>query len=49
MTLEVGIAPDLENWILGWGSHAVVLDPPELREQIASIARAMALQYRQGA
>ncbi|MCX6972529.1 MAG: WYL domain-containing protein [Verrucomicrobia bacterium] len=48
MTLEVGIAPDLENWILGWGSHAVVLDPPELREQIASIARTMALQYRQG-
>jgi proteasome accessory factor B len=49
MTLEVGIAPDLENWILGWGCHAIVLDPPELREQIASIARAMALQYRQQA
>jgi proteasome accessory factor B len=45
MTLEVGIAPDLENWILGWGSHAVVLEPQELRDQIASIARAMALQY----
>ena len=45
MTLDVGIAPDLENWILGWGSHAVVMDPPELREQIASIARSMALQY----
>jgi len=48
MTLEVGIAPDLENWILGWGSHAVVLEPAELRAQIASTARAMALQYRQG-
>ena len=46
MTLEVGIAPDLENWILGWGSHAVVLEPEGLREQIASTARAMALQYR---
>ena len=46
MTLEVGIAPDLENWILGWGSHAVVLEPAELRAQIASTARAMALQYR---
>lgn len=46
MTLEVGIAPDLENWILGWGSHAVVEEPKELRESIASIARAMALQYR---
>lgn len=46
MTLDVGIAPDLENWILGWGSHAAVLEPPELREQIAATARAMALQYQ---
>jgi proteasome accessory factor B len=46
MLLEVGLAPDLENWILGWGSHAVVLEPKELRESIASTARAMALQYR---
>ncbi len=45
LTLKVGIAPDLENWILGWGSHALVLEPVELREQIASIARRMALQY----
>jgi len=45
MSLEVGLAPDLENWILGWGSHAVVLEPKELRESIASTARAMALQY----
>ena len=46
MTLDVGLAPDLENWILGWGSHAEVLEPRELRESIASTARAMALQYR---
>lgn len=46
MTLEVGVAPDLVNWILGWGSHAVVLEPADLREEIASTARAMALQYR---
>lgn len=46
LTLEVGIAPDLENWILGWGSHAVVIEPESLREQIASTARAMALQYQ---
>lgn len=45
MTLEVGLAPDLENWILGWGSHALVLEPKELRESIAATARAMALQY----
>jgi len=45
LTLNVGIAPDLENWILSWGRHAEVLEPKELREQIASTARAMALQY----
>lgn len=45
MTLEVGLAPDLENWILGWGMHAKVLEPATLCERIASIARSMALQY----
>lgn len=45
MTLEVGLAPDLENWILGWGNHAKVLEPHTLCERIASIARSMALQY----
>jgi proteasome accessory factor B len=45
MTLEVGIAPDLENWILSWGRHARVLEPRDLQERIAATARAMALQY----
>lgn len=45
LTLEVGLAPDLENWILGWGNHAKVLEPHALCERIASIARSMALQY----
>lgn len=45
MSLEVGVAPDLENWILGWGNHAVVLEPQELRESIAATARATALLY----
>jgi predicted DNA-binding transcriptional regulator YafY len=45
LTLEVGLAPDLENWILGWGCHAKVLEPAELCERIAATARSMALQY----
>ena len=45
LTLEVGLAPDLENWILGWGNHAKVLEPHALCERIAAIARSMALQY----
>ncbi len=45
LTLNVGVAPDLENWILSWGRHAEVLEPEDLRDRIASTARAMALQY----
>jgi len=45
LTMEVGLAPDLEKWILGWGAHAEVLEPAVLRDRIASIARSMALQY----
>lgn len=46
ITLRVGIAPDLENWILSLGNHAEVLEPPELRERIARNTRAMAARYR---
>lgn len=45
LTMNVGVAPDLENWILSWGSHAEVLEPASLRESIAATARAMALRY----
>lgn len=45
LTLSVGVAPDLENWILSWGRHAEVLEPESLRESIASAARSMALRY----
>jgi predicted DNA-binding transcriptional regulator YafY len=45
LTLEVGVAPDLENWIFSWGRHAQVLEPRDLRERVAATARAMALQY----
>lgn len=45
LTMEVGLAPDLENWILSWGVHAEVIGPEDLRDRIASISRSMALQY----
>jgi predicted DNA-binding transcriptional regulator YafY len=34
LTLEVGLAPDLESWILSWGARAEVLAPPALRQTI---------------
>lgn len=46
LRLDVTIAPDLENWILGWGAHAEVLKPKALREKIAAAAKAMAKRYK---
>jgi proteasome accessory factor B len=43
--LKVGLAPDLEAWILGWGSHAKVLAPIALRNRIKNTAQMMAAQY----
>jgi len=45
LTLQVGIAPDLENWILSWGEHATVLEPESLVENIAGKLRTMAKHY----
>jgi proteasome accessory factor B len=45
LTLEVTIAPDLENWILGWGHHAEVIQPEALRKKIASIIASMQAIY----
>jgi predicted DNA-binding transcriptional regulator YafY len=45
LTMRVGIAPDLENWILSWGDHAEVVEPPELRRRIGTTIRNMATKY----
>ncbi len=46
LSLKVGLAPDLEAWILGWGSHAKVLSPVALRDRIKATAQMIAAQYR---
>ncbi|HEY5792268.1 MAG TPA: WYL domain-containing protein [Chthoniobacterales bacterium] len=45
LTLKVGLAPDLENWILSWGEHATVLEPEPLVKNIAGKLRVMAEHY----
>jgi proteasome accessory factor B len=45
LTLRVGVAPDLESWILGWGRRAEVLEPVALRNKIAAEVRALAECY----
>jgi predicted DNA-binding transcriptional regulator YafY len=46
VSLKVGLAPDLEAWILGLGSHAKVLAPIALRKRVKATAQAIAAQYR---
>ena len=35
LTMEVGVSPEVERWILGWGEHVEVLAPASLRAAIA--------------
>lgn len=45
LSIQVSPAPDLENWILGWGAHAEVLRPAALRRKIAEATKAMSQRY----
>ena len=36
---------EIERWVLSWGIHATVLEPPELRERIRKTATAVAARY----
>ena len=45
LTMQVGVAPDLESWILGWGNHAEVIEPVDLRNRISGTIRSMAAKY----
>jgi hypothetical protein len=43
--LSVGLCPELEAWILGFGEHAKVLAPEELQKRVASRLKAAAGSY----
>lgn len=45
LTMTVGIAPDLEKWILGWGARAEVMEPRSLRDRVAASVRECARKY----
>jgi len=45
LRMNVGLSPDLRQWILGWGDEAEVLEPKELRRELAAAARAAARVY----
>lgn len=46
LTLTVSGESELIRWLLSYGADAELLDPPELRDRVAGITRAMAAAYR---
>ena len=47
LALHVGVSPEVERWILGWGEHVEVLSPQTLRESIAAKSARVAALYRE--
>jgi predicted DNA-binding transcriptional regulator YafY len=39
LAMNVAVTPELEGWILGWGSHVTVLAPASLKNSILKSAR----------
>jgi predicted DNA-binding transcriptional regulator YafY len=46
VTLRLRQEDDVVQWLLGWGSHARVLEPPSLRQRIADEAAALLRLYQ---
>lgn len=43
---EVAGTDEIKFWIMSWGSHALVLEPESLREQIGAEAKETAERYK---
>ena len=43
--MRAGLSPDLQQWLLGWGGEAEVLEPQELRNAVARAAAATVAIY----
>ncbi|MFT3870418.1 MAG: WYL domain-containing protein [Nibricoccus sp.] len=46
LSMKLGALPEVESWILSWGSDAEVLAPAELRKSIKAAVRRLTQQYR---
>jgi len=46
LTIEVGATHDFRNWLLSFGDGAVVLEPPDLREEVAAELERALSHYR---
>ena len=45
LTMLVGVSPEVERWILGWGDHVEVMEPASLRETILRTAARVCDSY----
>jgi predicted DNA-binding transcriptional regulator YafY len=45
LKMTLGSLPEVERWILSWGSHVEVLGPAELKRSVAGQVRGMARTY----
>ena len=41
LSMHIGVSPEVERWVLGWGEHVEVLAPVSLRTTIANTAAQM--------
>jgi proteasome accessory factor B len=46
LSMRIGLSPEVERWILGWGEHVEVIAPAALRAAIARTAEAIGRHYR---
>jgi predicted DNA-binding transcriptional regulator YafY len=46
VTLNIRQEDEIIQWLLGWGRHVLVLDPPSLRKRLAQEAEAMLHNFR---
>lgn len=47
LSMQIGVSPEVERWVLGWGAHVEVLEPLSLRAAIARTAALVAAQNGQ--
>ena len=45
MTMTLNNLEEVTRWILSFGKHATVIQPPELRERVGRIGRELANRY----
>ena len=49
LRLRLGALAEVEQWVLGWGASAEVVEPPALRNRIRETSVKLAAMYRRSA